>query len=111
MKLLVIFVHDRDAPRAAEALVRENFRFTLLNSTSGLLREATQTFLIGTEEERVESCLQIFRQHCDARRVGAPGSILEGVPIREGEFTDVRTPITVEVGGAVAFAVDTERLL
>lgn len=111
MKLLVAFVHLEDLAAATEALRRANFRFTVLQSTSGLLSEPSRTFLVGLGEDRLEECLDVFREHCSGRHVGAPGSLLEGLSIAPDEFAAHHTPVMVEVGGAVAFLLDAEQVL
>lgn len=106
MKFLVVFIHEEDAEPTAKILLGEGFRFTVLESTSGLLRAQTRTFLIGLEEERVEACLDAFRGVCRERRVGAPLSLLAGVEIEPGEFNPRHDPVTVRVGGAVGFLLE-----
>ncbi len=115
MKLLVVFVHnEEDAAAAAEALREQGFRFTTLHSSGGFLRGNSYTFLIGVAEEQREACLEVFRQRCKSRHVGAPGSVLDGERMDEEKYERYNErirPLTVEVGGAVAFAVDAGRVL
>lgn len=111
MRFLVVFVHEEDVSAAADALREHDFQFTMLNSTSGYLRNSSCTFLLGVAEEQLEECLEIFRAHCKSRMVGAPGSFMEGKRVEEGQYIAKYEPATVEVGGAVAFVLDAEQML
>ena len=111
MKFLVAFVHEADIEPAADALRDEDFRFTVLESKGGFLREESGTFLMGVDEERMEACLDVLRTHCKSRTVGAPGSFREGERVAEDDYIEKYQPMTVEVGGAVAFALDAEKVL
>lgn len=108
MKLLVVFVHPEHVESTTKSLVDAGVRFTLVESTSGLLRNETKTFLIGVDEAEVETCTEIFRRHCREREIGVPGSLLAGQVIQPGEFNVRHRPISVRVGGAVGFIVDVE---
>lgn len=108
LKLLVVFVHPEHVASTSKSLVEEGFRFTLVESTSGLLQSETKTFLIGVPEDRLELCAEIFQRHCREREIGVPGSLLAGVEIQAGEFNVRHRPVAVRVGGAVGFVVDVE---
>jgi uncharacterized protein YaaQ len=110
MKLLVAFVHPEDVQKPAAEFVERHIHFTILDSTSGLLREPTKTLLIGIPEERLEECLEVLRRTCNERQVGAPATILSGLEVRPGEFDIRHRPITVRVGGAVGFVLDVDQI-
>jgi uncharacterized protein YaaQ len=111
MKFLIAFVHEEDVEPAAEALRDEGFRFTALESSGGFLRNESGTFLLGLSEERLDECLDLLRERCKSRIVGAPGSFLEGRRVKEEDYIEKYQPATAEVGGAAAFVLDAERLL
>jgi uncharacterized protein YaaQ len=54
-------IQKRDCETVMQALVEDDFRVTLIASTGGFLRQGNETLLIGTEEERVDSALEIIR--------------------------------------------------
>lgn len=110
MKFLVVFIHDDDATATARALVREDFRFTRVASTSGLLEKSTDTFLLGVEEERVEECIEVFRANCHERQVAAPGSLLEGKEIDPERLGMKHRPVSFEMGGATGFVLEAEEM-
>ncbi|RYM04910.1 hypothetical protein EWH99_08465 [Sporolactobacillus sp. THM7-7] len=105
MKLIVAVVQDKDRNRLQEALMKANFHATKLASTGGFLRAGNTTFLIGTDDQRVDEALRLIKNHCESRRqVVTPISSLDG-------HTDgyVMHPVEVEVGGATVFVLDVEQ--
>ena len=61
MKLMMAILRKKDCEPVIQALVEEEFRVTRVASTGGFLRQGNVTLLIGTDEERVESALEIIR--------------------------------------------------
>ncbi len=61
MKLMMAILRKKDCEPVIQALVEEDFRVTRVASTGGFLRQGNVTLLIGTDEERVESALEIIR--------------------------------------------------
>ena len=53
MKLAVCIVHNRDKGRLTDELLKAGFKFTVIGSTGGFLREGNTTILIGSEEEEL----------------------------------------------------------
>ncbi len=64
MKLIIAIVRDPDSDPVTQALTSANFRVTRIASTGGLLRRGVTTFLVGIEDDQVESCFQIMREKC-----------------------------------------------
>ncbi|MBN8690116.1 MAG: cyclic-di-AMP receptor [Armatimonadetes bacterium] len=105
MKLCVVIIHNRDKNRVTDELVRAGFKFTIIGSTGGFLREGNTTFLIGTEESEVDVLRQVLKDHCQAReQVINFGSMEAGT---QGAF--VPSPIKVPVGGAVMFVMPVDQ--
>ena len=61
MKLMMAILRKKDCEPVIQALVEDDFRVTRVASTGGFLRQGNVTLLIGTDEERVESALEIIR--------------------------------------------------
>jgi uncharacterized protein YaaQ len=104
MKLVIAVVHDRDKQRVIEDLVRSGFKFTVVSSTGGFLREGNTTLLIGVEEEDREALLELIRRNCQMREQLV--SVLPPDASQVGLVT--ANPVKVPVGGAVIFVVDVE---
>jgi uncharacterized protein YaaQ len=105
MKLVIAIVQDKDSNRLSNALIKEGFRATKLASTGGFLRAGNTTFMIGTEDERVQEVLQVIRANCKIReQLVTPVSPMGGTTDSYIPF-----PVEVQVGGAAVFVVPVER--
>lgn len=105
MKLIMAVVQDKDSNRLSDALVEANHRATKLASTGGFLKAGNTTFLIGTEDEQVESVMSIIKENCQSRdQLVAPIS-----PMGGNADSYVPYPVEVQVGGATVFVLPVER--
>jgi len=103
--MIFAVVQDQDSNRLLSALMEYNFRVTKLASTGGFLRSGNTTFIIGTEDYRVEKALQIIKENCKARdQLVAPVS-----PMGGNADSFIPYPVEVEVGGATVFVVPVEQ--
>ncbi len=107
MKLILAVVQDQDSNKLMNALVDNNFRATKLASTGGFLKSGNTTFMIGTEDIRVDKALQIIKDNCKSRdQLVAPIS-----PMGGNADSYVPYPVEVEVGGATVFVLPIEKFL
>ncbi|ETI65837.1 hypothetical protein BAVI_25684, partial [Neobacillus vireti LMG 21834] len=107
MKLIIAVVQDQDSNRLSKALVDNNFRATKLASTGGFLKSGNTTFMIGTEDIRVDRALQIIKDNCRSReQLVSPVS-----PMGGNADSYVPYPVEVEVGGATVFVLPIEQYL
>lgn len=105
MKLVIAVVQDKDSGKLAQNLVKSNIRATKLASTGGFLHAGNTTFLIGTDDDKVEDVKQIISQSCKAReQVVAPMS-----PMGANMESYIPYPVNVQVGGATVFVVNVEQ--
>ncbi|RHW31784.1 hypothetical protein D1B31_21665 [Neobacillus notoginsengisoli] len=105
MKLIIAVVQDQDSTRLSNALVEHNFRATKLATTGGFLKSGNTTFMIGTEDARVEKALEVIRINCKSRnQLVAPVS-----PMGGNADSYVPYPVEVEVGGATVFVLPIEQ--
>lgn len=105
MKLVIAVVQDKDSNRLSNALIKEGFRATKLASTGGFLRAGNTTFMIGTEDERINEALQIINANCKIReQMVTPVSPMGGTTDSYIPF-----PVEVQVGGAAVFVLPVER--
>ena len=104
MKLILAVIQDQDSNKLMNALVDNNFRATKLASTGGFLKSGNTTFMIGTEDIRVDRALQIIKENCKSRdQLVAPIS-----PMGGNADSYVPYPVEVEVGGATVFVLPIE---
>ncbi len=105
MKLVIAIVQDKDAPRLLGQLVKKGLRATRLSSTGGFLREGNTTFLMGLEEDQIDSVMELIRANCRSREqlvtpLTSPGGAVDAC---------VPYPVEVVVGGATVFVLDVEK--
>ena len=62
-RLIIAILRDADGEDVLQALINANFRVTRIASTGGFLRRGNSTLLIGVEKERVETAVQLVREH------------------------------------------------
>jgi uncharacterized protein YaaQ len=105
VKLVVCIVHNRDKGKIVDELIRAGFKFTVIGSTGGFLREGNTTFLIGVEADEKEGLLKLIAQNCKAREQLVNVMPFEAAP--PGAF--IPSPVKVPVGGAVVFVIDVEQ--
>jgi uncharacterized protein YaaQ len=107
MKLLFAIVSDEDSSNLTDNLNRKGFSTTKLCSSGGFLRSGNTTFLVATEEDKVDEALSIIGETCKSRRrMIAP----EKLPGSFGSF-NMAMPIEVNVGGATVFILNIEKFL
>lgn len=105
MKLCVCIVHNRDKGRLTDELIRTGFKFTVIGSTGGFLREGNTTILIGVEPEELPGLQKVVSDNSQSREQLVNVMPYEAAP--PGAF--LANPVKVPVGGAVMFVLDAEQ--
>jgi uncharacterized protein YaaQ len=101
MKLVVCIIHNRDKNRMTDELVRAGFKFTVIGSTGGFLREGNTTFLIGTEEADLVTLKQVVAENCQSRE-----QFLNVAPFESNPGAAfIPAAVKVPVGGATLFVL------
>ena len=103
MKLIYAIVSNDDSSMVSSSLTKAGFFVTKLASTGGFLMAGNTTFIIGTEDDKVDEVIAIIGRHSKKRTQMVPSSASYGV----GMYTSF--PVEVQVGGATIFVVDIER--
>lgn len=101
MKLVVCIVHNRDRNRLSDELVKSGFKFTVIGSTGGFLREGNTTMLVGMEDSEVEAFKQIVQDNCCMRE-----QVVNVAPYEATTAAYMASPVKVPVGGAVMFVME-----
>jgi uncharacterized protein YaaQ len=104
VKLFIAVIHNRDKNKVVDDLVRDGYKFTIIGSTGGFLREGNTTFLIGVQEEEKEALMNIIQRNCQVREQVV--NVLPPEATQVGSF--VPNPVKVPVGGAIVFVLDVE---
>ncbi|MFN3728724.1 MAG: cyclic-di-AMP receptor [Fimbriimonadaceae bacterium] len=105
MKLVFCIVHSRDKTKITDELIKAGFKFTVIGSTGGFLREGNATIVVGVEDDEVQNLLKVIAQNCKTRDQLVNVMPFEAAPA--GAF--IPSPIKVPVGGAVVFVMPVER--
>lgn len=103
MKLIYAIVNNDDSHTVANALTKNGFSATKLASTGGFLMAGNTTFLVCSDDEKVDEIIEIIREHSHKRKQFVPTAASYGV----GSYTSF--PAEVSVGGATIFVTDIER--
>lgn len=103
MKLVYAIVNNDDSHSVASALTKAGFSATKLASTGGFLMAGNTTFLICTEDERVDDIIKVIAGKSHKRKQFVPSATSYGV----GTYTSV--PVEVSIGGATIFVTNIER--
>lgn len=104
MKLILAIINHDDANTVTQALTKKGFSSTKLATTGGFLMAGNVTILIGVDEEKVQTVIDIIREHSHSRKQMIPTTTTE---MSYGYYPSM--PVEVVVGGATIFVVDIER--
>lgn len=102
-QLVIAIVAGGQADEVIRTLVEDGFYVTQIDSTSGLLQEATASLLIGLDRARLPYLLQRIRTLCRPYTRYLPVHL-------EVTMTEMQ-PMMIETqaGGATIFVLDVER--
>ena len=103
MKLIYAIVCDEDSLLVSQSLTKEGFFATKLASTGSFLMSGNTTFMICTEDDKIDEVIEIIRQNSKRRKHMIPSSAGYGL----GSYTPL--PVEVTVGGATVFVTNIER--
>lgn len=102
-QLVIATVAGTQAGSLTERLIRDGFYVTQVDSTGGILYEATLSLLIGLDRARLPRLLEIIRECCRTCRRFVPAHV-------EAPLLEVQpVMIEAEVGGATVYVLDVER--
>ena len=102
-RLVILTVFDSQADPLMKQLTREDFHFTVINSTGGVMQEAVICFLVGFFHERMPVLLEIVRNKCRPYRKYIPTQSL--LP---GELANLPM-LEAQLGGALIYMMNVER--
>ena len=103
MKLITAIVNKEDSRNVCNELLKSKFYVTRLATTGGFLMAGNVTILIGVDEEKVQTVIDIIREHSHSRKQMIPTT----TEMSYGYYPSM--PVEVVVGGATIFVVDIER--
>lgn len=104
-QLVIANVASTQAGELTERLTQDGFYVTEIDSSGGILYEATVTLLVGLDETRLERLLGHIRECCQTHRKYVAAQV--ETPLIELQ----PMVIEAEVGGATAYVLNVERFL
>ena len=105
MKLIFAIVGSDDSHAVSTALTRSGYSVTKLATTGGFLRAGNTTFLIGVEDEKVDTVIDIISTYSRQRTQTMPDPSVYGM----GMYANY--PVEIKIGGATVFVVDVEKFI
>ena len=103
MKLILAIVSNDDASSVTASLTKENFSVTRLATTGGFLRAGNTTIIVGTDDDKVEACIEIIGNESKRRTEIVPSTASYDI----GRYASF--PVEVQIGGATIFVMDVEQ--
>ncbi|MDD6176241.1 MAG: cyclic-di-AMP receptor [Firmicutes bacterium] len=103
MKLVLAIVSNDDSAVVSAALTREGFSVTKLATTGGFLMAGNTTFLVGVEDEKVDTVINLIKKQSKRRTQMVPTTSSFDV----GMYSTF--PVEVTVGGATIFVLNVDR--
>ena len=103
MKLVLAIISHDVANTVTQSLTKAGFSSTKLATTGGFLMAGNVTILVGVDEEKVQTVIDIIREHSHSRRQMIPST----TEMSYGYYPSM--PEEVGVGGATIFVEDIDR--
>ncbi len=105
MKLILAILSNDDSPAASNALNKNGFSVTKLATTGGFLRAGNTTLIVGCEDEKVETAIEVIKEYSSKRTEIVPSTASYDI----GRYASF--PVEVQVGGATIFVLDVAQFL
>jgi uncharacterized protein YaaQ len=67
MKLVIAIVHPDDAGGMVDALLKQSYRATRLQSSGGFLKKSNATLLVGVDDGQVDDVIAVIRSNSRSR--------------------------------------------
>jgi uncharacterized protein YaaQ len=106
--LIITIVQDEDSTDIIEALAKENYRVTKLETTGGFLKSGNTTLMVGIEEEKVQAVIDVIKQICKKRKE----TLVTPTTLGGSEAGYMQQyPVQINVGGATIFVIDVDQFV
>ena len=103
MKLVLAIVSYEDSGRVSAALTKDGFAVTKLATTGGFLKSGNTTFIVGTDDDKVDQVIDIISKQSRRRTQLVPSTTTLDV----GMYSSY--PVEVAVGGSTIFVLNVDR--
>lgn len=103
MKLVLAIVGSDDSAMVSAALTKEGFTVTKLATTGGFLKAGNTTFIVGTEDDKVDRVISVISAQSRRRTQLIPSTTTMDIGVYSA------FPVEVTVGGATIFVLNVDR--
>lgn len=103
MKMVMVVVPANSAENVLDALVNAGHSTTYAETRGGMLRQSQYSLFIALRKEQLDEVIEIIRANCRTQVEMKTHSFKEQESLE-------RQALTAEIGGAVAFVWDIERI-
>lgn len=103
MKLVFAIVSNDDSGMVSAALTKDGFSVTKLATTGGFLKAGNTTFIVGTDDDKVDQVIGIISKQSRRHTQMVPSTTTMDV----GMYSS--SPVEVTVGGSTVFVLNVER--
>ncbi len=103
MKMVMVVVPSNNAEPVLDALINAGHTATYAETRGGMLRQSQKSLFIAVKEIELDEVLSIIKTHCRTKVEMNPQTTED--PLSMGS-----SPVTADLGGAVAFIWDVDRI-
>lgn len=103
MKLVLAIVSYDDSGMVSSALTKDGFAVTKLATTGGFLKSGNTTFIVGTDDDKVDQVIEIISKQSRRRTQLVPSTTTLDI----GMYSSY--PVEVTVGGSTIFVLNVDR--
>lgn len=103
MKMIMAIVSNEDNYKVSSELTKASFFVTKLASTGGFLMSGNTTLMIGTDDDKINTAIDIIKKYSQKRTKMVASSASFGMDM------NMSIPIEVNVGGATIFVLNVDR--
>jgi len=101
--LVIVFLASEQVSELSGALIKDNFRVTLVNASGGLLQSGITCLFIGIHRSRYDALIELIGSICHTHRRFIPAGSTLALP---ESFPPLM--VEVEVGAAHVFTLEVE---
>ena len=105
MKLILAIIQAADEADTVQELNKKGFFVTKLSTTGGFLKAKNTTLLIGTDDEKVDSAIEVLKKYAGHRMQLSP---ITGAGMRVFHPAGANM-VEVRAGGCVVFVIDIDK--
>jgi uncharacterized protein YaaQ len=103
VKLVLAIVSYDDSGMVSSALTKDGFAVTKLATTGGFLKSGNTTFIVGTDDDKVDQVIEIIAKQSRRRTQLVPSTTTLDI----GMYSSY--PVEVTVGGSTVFVLNVDR--